>query len=333
MNCQWNVSSCQSPVASRPFSEAEAVAAFQPEAGSPPAERKSLLKEAARRFFLGCRLLIASCQLFQLGTRNFRLSTLLLLFLAACQPGAPSASAPTESVLEVKQLATVYISPTPGEVELQATRRAFTATPSPLAAAPTPTATAYVGVFLGEVQADEGPALGLELLHVPPTPDRVATQLPTCQTLPDTVFGSGWSADTAVTGALGCPVQDTAQFRGVTQVFERGVMYWRGDTGEIWAIASSGPAAGRFWHVPQAAEAMNEDIQPPGGLRVPVRGFGGVWRNTPDVRDALGFARTDEQELAMQSQRFDRGQLFLDGSAGLVFALIMDGSAYGPFPI
>ncbi|MBI5668122.1 MAG: hypothetical protein HZC41_08940 [Chloroflexi bacterium] len=251
----------------------------------------------------------------------------------ACQPGTPAASAPTEIVLEVKQLATVYISPTPGEVELQATRRAFTATPSAIPATPTPTATAYVGIFLGEVQADEGPALGPELLQAPPTPNRVATQLPTCQTLPDAVFGTGWSADPAVPGALGCPVQSVAQFRGVTQVFERGVMYWRGDTGEIWAIASSGPAAGRYWYVTQSAEVMNEDIQPPGGLRVPVRGFGGVWRNTPDVRDALGFARTDEQEVAMQSQRFDGGLLFLDGGAGLVFALVVDGSAYGPFPL
>jgi hypothetical protein len=110
-------------------------------------------------------------------------------------------------------------------------------------------------------------------------------------------------------------------------------MYWRGDTGEIWAITTSGPFAGRYWTVQQSADENNADILAPEGLRVPVRGFGGLWRSVPEVRDALGFARTDEQELAMQSQRFESGLLLLDSSAGLVFALIVDGTVYGPFAI
>lgn len=285
---------------------------------------------------MNCRFIVRSYQLPVSSLQFWKLIPhtsylIALCFLAACQPAAPSATVPAENVLEVKQLATVYISPTPNQAEAAATRQAFTPTPRMAAASATPTATAYVGVFLGEVQSDEGPAFSLA--QQPPTPNLIATQLPNCSTAPDAVFGADWNADAEVPRLLGCPIQIAAQFRGVTQVFERGVMYWRGDTGEIWAIATGNASKGRYWYVAQSAEAMNEDVQPPAGLRAPVRGFGGVWRNTPDVRDALGFARTDEQELAMQSQRFDGGLLFLDSSAGLVFALIVDGSAYGPFPV
>ncbi|HEX2908299.1 MAG TPA: hypothetical protein VHO69_15615, partial [Phototrophicaceae bacterium] len=165
-----------------------------------------------------------------------------------------------------------------------------------------------------------------------PTPNMAATLQPNCTTPADPIFGGSWSSDSNLVRLLGCAIQPTAQFRGVMQVFERGTMYWRGDTGEIWALASSGPAAGQYWYTAQGAEVMNEDIQPPAGLRVPVRGFGNVWRNVAGVRDALGFARIDEQELAMQSQRFDGGLLLLDSNAGVVFALMVDGTVYGPFP-
>lgn len=289
-----------------------------------------------RRFWqpgTGSRPSVKNPQPSTLSTLYSALSTLFLVLLAACQPGESMPAAPTPAVLEVKQLATVYISPTPAESELQATRRAFTATPSPPAVQPTPTATPYIGIFIGEVLDDEGPVFGPEQLAAPITPDFPATRLPTCTIPPDAIFGVSWGQDAEVPFRLGCPIQITAQFRGTTQVFERGAMYWRGDTGEIWAIATSGPFAGRYWTVQQSADENNADILVPEGLRVPVRGFGGLWRSVPEVRDALGFARTDEQELAMQSQRFESGLLLLDSSAGLVFALIVDGTAYGPFAV
>lgn len=254
---------------------------------------------------------------------------LAALLLAGCAAAAPT---PTPAPPPVKLLATVFISPTPDADQRRATLMAAPPTLAPVAS-PSPTATAYVGVFLGEVEADDaGPAMLPNPFDSAALPDLAATRMPACAIPPDPVFGVNWNAEARVTAALGCPIQIAAQFRGVTQVFERGVMYWRGDTDEVWAIAISGPSAGRYWYVQAPGQTDNADTLAPPGLRVPVRGFGAVWRGVPQVRDALGFARTDEQDLGMQSQRYELGLLLLDALAGQVFALVVDGTAYGPYP-
>lgn len=254
---------------------------------------------------------------------------LAALLLAGCAAAAPT---PTPAPPPVKLLATVFISPTPDADQRRATLMAAPPTLAPVAS-PSPTATAYVGVFLGEAEVGEaGPAMLPALSGELALPDLAATRLPACDIPPDPVFGANWNADARVTAALGCPIQIAAQFRGVTQVFERGAMYWRGDTDEVWAIAISGPSAGRYWYVQAPGQADNTDTLAPPGLRVPVRGFGAVWRGVPAAREALGFARTGEQDLGMQSQRYELGLLLLDALAGQVFALVVDGTAYGPYP-
>jgi len=88
------------------------------------------------------------------------------------------------------------------------------------------------------------------------------------------------------------------------QHFERGVMIWVEDT--IWA----GEAASIFvlydddQHSPKWERFTDEwdegepdhdpAIIPPAGLYQPVRGFGLVWREHPNVRDRLGWAVDEE---------------------------------------
>jgi hypothetical protein len=252
------------------------------------------------------------------------------MLLAACAPAAVEPQAtPTLRVLEVKQLATVFISPTPDATEAAATRAAIIPTATTPPPPPTVTPTMYVGVFLGEADlGDFGPAINPAEVANPPTPNIPATRTATCQIPPNPVFGVAWSVDGRVSTRLGCPIQVMAASSGASQVFERGVMYWREDTDETWAIA---PAAGRFWFVQGAPEESNADVAPPPGLRVPVRDFGFLWRSYPDVRTALGYAQTEAARLDMTSQRFDSGLLLRDGETGVVFALIIDGTAFGPF--
>jgi hypothetical protein len=72
-------------------------------------------------------------------------------------------------------------------------------------------------------------------------------------------------------------------------------------------------------------------VSAPPGLQIPRLGFGSVWFGINDVRETLGFARTDEQRASLAFQRFDNGTLFGDISSGLVYVLLSDGTAVGPF--
>jgi hypothetical protein len=237
-----------------------------------------------------------------------------------------------ETPVEPKQLATVYMSPTPNTAEVESTRLASRPTATEVLPTALPTATPYIGVFLGEAEAasDESlPIVNPELFE-----DEAGFSLPTepalsCPVQSDAIFGENWRSDPAVMQALGCPTDAASQFDGTFQLFERGVMYWRGDNGAIWAIAPG--TSGRFWFVPNALPAEEAPITAPEGLRVPTLGFGNVWRGVTGVQDALGFARTDEQPTSFTLQPFQGGTLLLDGSSGQVFALVGDGVAHGPY--
>lgn len=283
--------------------------------------------------------------LFQLrsaffGTSRLRalLALVLLGLVAACSPSAaPTAESAYPQELP-RRLATVFVSPTPGDVERRAT--AVASRPTITVQPPThiPTATPYIGVFLGDSSADGGstrftdsfnPAsFGGTLIADVPT-----LEAPTCLIPTDPVFGTLWASNPTITSALACAGEPVTSYIGTTQIFESGVMYYL-PSGEIWVIAPSSVTGGQYWYVPQAPPDQGWQVPPPDGLRMPTLGFGAVWKAVEGVRQTLGFARTDEQAASVSIQRFDGGALFLDSSAGQVFALVGSpgsGVAYGPF--
>ncbi|MDZ4766874.1 MAG: hypothetical protein SGI73_20230 [Chloroflexota bacterium] len=267
--------------------------------------------------------------------------TVILISLAAC---APSASAPeiapntpdaAARAAMPKQLATLELSATPGDSERAATRAVLRLT-EPVPPPPTipATPTIYVGVFLGAVSSGgEAPAnvdiaryegtLQSEQLTILPTPQ--------CLIAVDAGFGANWSRDPAIPTALGCPTEPPAAYVGTSQLFERGVMYFV-PTGEIYTIAIA-PINGRYWYVPQAPADQGWVVSAPEGLRMPVFGFGAVWKALDGVRDTIGFARLEEAAVSLTIQRFDRGALVRDLTSGQVFALVGQGggTAWGPF--
>ena len=258
---------------------------------------------------------------------------LLLFLLAGCQTQAPPPADPFAGVIEAKLLATVYISPTPDDIQRQATQAAVVLVPTLPRATSAPTPTPYIGVFLGEIaDVDAQPDFQAVDFATPlPLTGATATAA-SCVTLPDERFGTRWQSETAVVTTLGCPGEPAAALQGTTQVFERGLMLFI-PGGEIWAIAPAVPA-GRYWYTPQAPPPQSEPISAPEGLRVPLLGFGAVWTTTPGVRDALGFARTDESAASILVQRFLGGTLIQDVSVGQTFALLgsgASGTAYGPY--
>lgn len=260
--------------------------------------------------------------------------TLVVLALAACQQATPEALESTPAI-QPKLLATVHISPTPNEAEQQATRAAE----APLLTAPAPTvlptATVYVGSFLEAANDPDSEVPILNATEVFALIPGLPTERPSrCQIPAHEIFGETWRSELGGTQQMGCPIEAAVLFDGVVQVFERGAMYYQ-PNGPIWAIESTNDGfPDRQWTVTQqlpVVESIPPDIVVPQGLRVPLLGFGSVWFGINGVREALGFARTDEQNVNLAYQRFENGALFSDTSTGVVYILLSDGTAFGPF--
>jgi hypothetical protein len=250
------------------------------------------------------------------------------MIVAACGTETPTPVALVPSVMP-KLLATVAISPTPNQSEMEGTRVASPATATVPPLAPTQQPTAYIGVFLGEAQPDDGgPVIDPALLNNAPATATSSFDASACPTIPvDPKLGTAWTADALAVQRMGCPIEYMVEFKGSLQIFERGVMYWR-PTGEVWAVA---PGLERYWYAPVAPPPPPVVEAAPNGLKVPSQGFGGVWSSIEGVKDAIGYAQTDEQQASLATQRFTGGTLLLDASSGQVFVFYADSTLAGPF--
>ncbi|RMG82507.1 MAG: hypothetical protein D6712_14530 [Chloroflexi bacterium] len=249
-----------------------------------------------------------------------------MLLLAACSAEQTPTPDPL-NVPQIKQLATVYISPTPNAEQMQATRFAMQPTPTTAPPTPIPSPTPYIGVFIGEVAPPDFSAFL--------TPDAALALQATANAIQcDVAIGEPylltWAGNLDISRRLGCPIQEAFGFVGRVQIFERGVMYQREETGEIWAI-TSGAGVGRYWYVETAPPIATTDISAPEGLRVPTGDFGGMWRGVEGIEEALGFAITPPQRIDLGLQRFEGGSFFFDQTSGQIFALTVDGDVYGPY--
>ncbi len=75
-------------------------------------------------------------------------------------------------------------------------------------------------------------------------------------------------------------------------------MFWVQPIGQIWVLMITGTGHGT-WSVYQDTfkdgEPENDpSLVPPAGRYQPQRGFGKLWRETPGLRDALGWGVTPE---------------------------------------
>ena len=260
----------------------------------------------------------------------------LSVVVAGCSDGQTSTptAAPT-AVPVVKQLATIPPTPTVSEAERIATLTAQPLPSTPILPTLTPTPTVYVGVFLGEAPIDPfAPVTRLNPVQVvaEPTVDVSGVRL-ICDIPEAPAFGVAWRDESAVLSALRCPIQIAVGFVGRVQLFERGAMYFRPETGEVWALRpATSEEEGRYWYVGQVPELSGAVAQqPPSGRFLPTGEIGRVWLEVPEVRDALGFALQDASDAEIAFQRFDGGTILFDVVIGQVFALLLDGTAFGPY--
>jgi hypothetical protein len=104
---------------------------------------------------------------------------------------------------------------------------------------------------------------------------------------------------------LGYPIEATRDDRRYArQYFERGYLYWwdqPDDRGLIWAIEMSQPGAKQgfgwsgpyedFWDGGEPFSCDAARANPDG----PVRGFGKLWCDHPEISEAIGAARGSER--------------------------------------
>lgn len=94
------------------------------------------------------------------------------------------------------------------------------------------------------------------------------------------------------------PTPVAGQIYVAEQRFEDGWMFWVQPVGQIWVLTVNEDNE-RIWSVyddtfVEGQAEIDPEIIPPEGLYQPERGFGKLWRENPEVRDAIGWALEPE---------------------------------------
>ncbi len=103
-----------------------------------------------------------------------------------------------------------------------------------------------------------------------------------------------------------CPAGPAVYTGGAEQHFEQGVMLWVEAEDRIYVLYDDGGVTA--WQAFQDEWEPGDPIEDPGidpppGYYEPIRGFGLVWREQPNVRERLGWATEPEQGYTTAIQR------------------------------
>jgi hypothetical protein len=126
-------------------------------------------------------------------------------------------------------------------------------------------------------------------------------------------FGQVWQENPDIRRRFGCPVAgEVGIVEMVVERFEFGVMVWRGDTRTIYVYIGGQNDTFGTWHQVRdtwtdAEPTPRPSGTPPPGMYEPVRGFGKVWRENPDIRRDLGWAVERERAAGGAWQEFQYG--------------------------
>jgi serine/threonine-protein kinase len=94
------------------------------------------------------------------------------------------------------------------------------------------------------------------------------------------------------------PTATLNQIQVAEQVFEHGRMFWIQPRKQIWVMTETSKTQGKWAVYDDTFEDGEQDKDPtiiaPAGKYQPERGFGKLWRLTPNLRDTLGWGLTPE---------------------------------------
>lgn len=100
------------------------------------------------------------------------------------------------------------------------------------------------------------------------------------------------------TAVSGQPTPTISEIQVAEQVFDNGRMMWLSPTNQIWVMILGEEGRGQWKVFEDTFEEGDPEDDPtmevPDGKMQPTRGFGKLWRDNPDIREALGWATTPE---------------------------------------
>ncbi len=252
------------------------------------------------------------------------MAALILTLLGACEAQSVAQGDPFV-VADLfatpgKALATIELSPTP----------------APSATIPNmPSPTSGPTLPIPTVRLLDQPTLPLSTFGPSPTrpgsfPGGQATAPATgCASGPPMPFTPIWQNFAQAQALMRCPVGGPSEVGGVWQFYEHGAMFWRQSDRSIFVMSELGIRQGqptdRWWRIDdtwQEGEAESDPgLQPPAGLRQPVRGFGKVWRNNAFVREGVGWATSDEIGTTSVWQQFDGGWMMTGPNGAPIYVM------------
>jgi hypothetical protein len=212
---------------------------------------------------------------------------LLVTILSACQGGLPP----------VFVVVVVTATPDPNVIPI-------TVTPAELALAPTP---------------EESPVATSAPDATPGTLTPTPSITPLVLTPFQVVITATPPGPTPTLSAF--PTETRAELYIAQQDFENGFMFWISTQRVIWVMITSptNPNEGE-WRIYQDTYMEGEpeidpNLVPPGpDLFQPRRGFGKLWRETPGLREALGWGTTSELDLTTLYVYQPGGRLDVNGN-------------------
>ncbi|GAB4446995.1 MAG: hypothetical protein OHK0015_50750 [Chloroflexi bacterium OHK40] len=150
--------------------------------------------------------------------------------------------------------------------------------------------------------------------------ERLRIPSATCAVGLDPVFGDyAWQTYGLAMYLAGCPVVAQRNAPLAEQYFERGVMVWAGQNfgSRVYTIRTSPLPVVWKSFADRWTEGQPEtaDLTLPPGLLEPKRGFGKVWREQPEIREALGWAVAPERGDSGVVQPYYTNGIELTGAA------------------
>lgn len=161
--------------------------------------------------------------------------------------------------------------------------------------------------------------------HEPPTETALALQSsgatppPASGTEPAAVSGTIEGFPTPLPTANPLPTALVSQIQVAEQVFENGRMFWLQPNREIWVMVNAPDATdhGEWWIYEDTFEEGQQEfdpsITPPAERVQPERGFGKLWREHEEVREAVGWGVTPEYGFITTYEYHPGGYLNSEG--------------------